>query len=180
MPGIWLTHWTIRLALTCYLAYLAGWLVARDARWPAIGRWIWTAGCGLFVLHVVCAMAFYHHWSHAAAFDKTARETQELLGFSFGGGIYFSYVFLLLWLADVLWSWLAPVSYFTRPLWIAASVHVYLLFIAANGAMVFESGPTRWGGIAGCLLLAGLGVWRWSRFSRREVRPDVSLDGHMN
>jgi len=161
MLGEELTRWTIRLALTCYVAYLAGWLVWPTrgklfAPWPLIARWIWTIGCLLFVVHVACAFHFYHNWSHAAAFEKTAAETEQLLGVRFGEGIYFSYLFTLLWVADVAWSWLRPSSMAPNTNRLQITLHAYLFFIAFNGAIVFESGPTRWAGIAACLFLASL------------------------
>ena len=154
MLGIFLTRWTIRLALLCYSAYLAGWLSwprnRQPSGWPAVARWLWTVGCGLFLLHVACAFHFYHGWSHAAAWETTADETDSQLGFRFGDGLYFSYVFGVLWVLDVLAAWLWPAA----PLALRAAVHVYLLFIAFNGAIVFESGPTRWAGLAACIILA--------------------------
>ena len=185
MTGPLLTSWTIRLALACYFAYLAGWLVARSPRWPIIARWLWTAGCALFVAHVACAFHFYHGWSHAAAWQSTADETERMLGFAFGDGIYGSYLFLIAWALDVLWLWTggsppaAAASCATSvpchrrpwgltPPW-RVVVHIFLLFIAFNGAIIFESGPTRWFGIAACLALAGLAaaartmLWRAAR-----------------
>jgi hypothetical protein len=160
MTGNLLTLWSIRLALACYVAYAAGGLVRPHSRWPQIGRWLWTIGCGLFLLHVACAMQFTHGWSHASAVQKTASETRALLGFEFGAGIYFSYLFLMVWLGDVLWSWVSPASYARRPRWIALGIHGYLLFIAANGAIVFENGPTRPLGILAGVILAGLAARR--------------------
>ena len=174
MLGVLLTSWTIRLALACYVAYLAGGLVVsasgkRSASWPSVARWIWTLGCGLFVIHVACAFHFYHDWSHAAAFEKTASETEDLLGVRFGEGIYFSYLFLVLWVADVAWSWLRPLSAAPQASWPRIALHAYLFFIAFNGAIVFESGPTRWVGIVVCLLLTGL-AWRTAYNSQCGVR----------
>jgi len=188
MPGELLTAWTIRLALACYVAYLAGWLVCRSggsaaAIWPPLARWIWTLGCGLFVFHVACAFHFYHGWSHAAAFDKTAHETEELLGFRFGEGIYFSYLFLALWIIDVaaLWWpfwWPARAGQtatgpFASP--VRISLHGYLLFIAANGAIVFESGPIRWAGLAACVFLTVLAIWE--AYNVTERRKDRATEG---
>jgi hypothetical protein len=170
MPGVLLTQWTIRLALVCFVAYLGGGLVARGPRWQRIGRWIWTLGCGLFLVHVACAFQFYHHWSHAAAWEETARQTRELMGFEFGDGIYFSYLFLVLWVGDVigLWSY-QPEALARDPLArnipsltlrvsVRGAVLAFLAFIAFNGAIVFEGGPTRWFGLAACLALAGLAI----------------------
>ena len=156
MSGELLTLWTIRLALVCYVAFVALRVTApsrHDSRALA-PRIIWTLGCGLLLVHVVCAFHFYHGWSHAAAWEKTASETDKLLGIRFGDGIYFSYAFTLLWLLDVAAMWLWPRADGAPRLFI----HAYLFFIAFNGAIVFEAGPIRWTGIAACLLLAGLAV----------------------
>jgi len=189
MFGSLLTKWTIRLSLACYVAYLAGWLWRSGPRWPAAARLIWTVSCVLFDVHVACAFHFHHHWSHAAAWRHTADRTEELMGFAFGDGIFFSYVFLGLWLFDVIWLWfLGPTLSFgtqtepgrtslggsptgsppvaARPVppsspetlqtpWWRVLVHVFLFFIAFNGAIVFESGPTRWIGI---VAVAGLAI----------------------
>src|SRR5262249_20786946 len=101
MPGSLFIAWTIRAALVCYVAYLGGWLTLRDARWLNASRWIWTIGCGLFLAHVAGAFHFVHHWSHAAAWQDTAEQTEKLIGVSFGDGIYFSYLFLVTWVLDV-------------------------------------------------------------------------------
>jgi hypothetical protein len=201
MPGDELIRWTIRLALACYTAYLAGWLIAagrgRSSRWwMHVARGLWTAGCVLFVLHVLAAFQFAHDWSPASAFEKTAVETEALLGFRFGAGIYFSYLFLLVWVADVVWLWRQPLASLAgtatsgdslpfRPAfsWSRLLVHAYLLFIAANGAIVFEAGPTRPAGIVAGVLLAGLAGWvllrqpakAW-RTSTTPVPPQFSSD----
>jgi hypothetical protein len=161
-----LTKWTIRLALACFVAYLGGWLVADSPRWQRASRWIWTVGCGLFLVHVACAFHFYHHWSHAVAWEETARQTEELMGVAFGDGIYFSYLFLVLWVVDVAGLWLmdrrAEGKGKPRPLVAAlrGSVIAFLAFIAFNGSIIFEGGPTRWFGIAACVVLAGLVIRR--------------------
>jgi hypothetical protein len=113
--GPFLTAWTIRAALVCYVAYLGGWLTVRSDRWPAMARWIWTIGCGLFLGHVACAFHFFHHWSHAAAWHDTAEQTQRLIGVAFGDGIYFSYLFLILWVFDVAWLWIAETNQAEQP-----------------------------------------------------------------
>ena len=156
MLGQLLTQWTIRLALALYVAWLAGWLCTRGPRWAVVARWLWTAGCVLFLVHVACAFQFYHHWSHAAAWEDTAEQTQALLGVAFGNGIYFSYVFLVLWVLDVLWMW--SVADPLKTPWPRVLVHLLLFFIAFNGAIVFEAGPTRPAGIVACLALAVLAI----------------------
>lgn len=181
MLGSLLTKWTIRLALACLVAYFAGQLIGRSGtsslpgETPAGGRkftllrWIWTMGCVLFVTHVACAFQFTHHWSHAHAWQHTANETQRLMGFSFGDGIYFSYLFMLLWIADVACLWLRV----TRPAWVILPVYVFLFFIAFNGAIVFEDGPTRPVGAVVVLALLPLMVWSIARNAGRLFRSRV-------
>jgi hypothetical protein len=174
MLGALLTSWTIRLALICYALYVASSLTTAGRQRPHVGRAIWTVGCGLFLGHVACAFHFYHHWSHGAAWRQTAEETEQFLGVPFGGGIYFNYLFLVLWVLDVLWLWTAGSPQFrsaasatpvpprqspstATPRW-RLGVHAFLLFIALNGAIIFEAGVTRWVGIPVSLALAGLAV----------------------
>lgn len=154
-----LTHWSIRLALLCMVARLAGNLGwSRSTWWFQASRSIWTIGCLCFVLHVVCAFHFYHDWSHARAFESTAAQTYELLGMRFGEGIYFSYAFTLLWLADVVWQWTSPASYQLRAPWLAAGWLGYMSFIAFNGAVIFEGGVTRWVGIPVTMALVAASI----------------------
>ena len=178
MLGELLTTWTIRLALACYVAAVAGWLVApRRAAWPAANRWAWTVGCGLAVLHVACAFHFFHGWSHAAAYESTADETDKVVGLRFGAGLFFNYAFILLWLADVVWMWGGPVASGQRWSWPRLVIHAYLFFIAVNGAIVFENGPTRWAGLPACLVLAGLAAQMAirSRLGRSLALPTSDL-----
>lgn len=145
MIDVLLTTWTIRLALGCYAIVLVGWLIVGERSfWPRVGRMVWSVGCLLYLLHVVCAFHFYHDWSHPNAVEHTAWATEQLLGWQFGAGVYFNYVFTLLWAADAGWWSLSPGSYMKRSCWIGA----------LNGAVVFEDGPTRWVGVVvGAVLL---------------------------
>lgn len=182
MWGTLLTHWTIRVALSLYALALAIELrpVIRKSVTPGDGStdshaqaprsaaettadlrcWLWTAACIAFLAHVACAFHFYHGWSHQSALDDTARQTRELMGVAFGRGIWFSYAFALLWVADVLWWWSSSASYQHRSTWLHGAIHGYMFFIALNGAIVFESGVTRWLGIPVTLLLAVLWLRR--------------------
>lgn len=119
-----------------------------------IMRPLWTFGCIAIVIHVIAAFHYTHHWSEADAIDSTARETEQLIGLAFGEGLYFNYLFLLVWIADVLFWWLKPERYETRPAWLEYGIHGYLFFIAFNGAVVFESGVTRIGGILAVVIFA--------------------------
>jgi hypothetical protein len=108
-PGELLTRWSVRLAMVLYVTALAIRITAgKRGAWLRVARLAWTIGCGAFVVHVICAFAFFHHWSHAAAYEETARRTEELVGISWGGGLYLNYTFTVLWTADVIFWWRNP------------------------------------------------------------------------
>jgi hypothetical protein len=152
--GELLTRWTVRVAmalmvLALVLRWRAGGLRSRLAQ----ARLAWTLGCLAFLLHVLCAFAFYHHWSHAAAFTATAEQTAALVGWKWGGGLYANYAFTLVWIADAAWWWRDPEGYEARPRWIERAVLGFLLFIAFNATVVFGQGLVRWLGLAATVLL---------------------------
>lgn len=155
----------VRIALVCY-AVVVGFLLAgcRGRRWRNLLRPIWTIGCIAIIAHVLAAFHYTHHWSHADAIESTARKTQQQLGWAVGEGVYFNYLFLLVWIADVVIWWLRPERYETRPAWLEYGIHGYLFFIAFNGAVIFESGVTRIGGTVAIVIFAVI-------LSRRQL-PD--------
>lgn len=161
MEGL-IIAWTIRLSLLCFFSSLLGWALATGSRaqTPTL-RIIWTIGFALFSAHVIAAFHFHHHWSHQAAVDETARQTEELMGFRFGLGVYFNYLFMIIWGADVAWTWFSaklPAFRWPRLVWLG-----YLVFIAFNGTAVFETGWLRAAGIAALvLLIAGIAYRRLS------------------
>lgn len=149
------TIWTIRLAVVCLYSVLILRQILPNQTFrfgkstvEVLAKYVWLAGAFLSVVHTLCAFGFFHDWSHRLAVEDTARQTDDLLGFRFGGGLYFNYLFVAIWTVDSLW-WIAnPESYETRSSWIGFAVIGYLLFIAINGTTVFESGISRWGGVA--------------------------------
>jgi hypothetical protein len=161
-----LTRNTIRLALAWYAAALILMLQLAPCDWAAAtargktARWCWTWGLGCFLVHLAMAFHYYHGWSHADAF----RHTREVSGW--GEGIFASYLFTWLWLGDVAWWWRRPEAYAARPTWINRSLHIFMLFIAFNGMVVFGSGAIRWAGIA---MFAVLGA-AWFRARRNATR----------
>ncbi|HUF62613.1 MAG TPA: hypothetical protein VMN36_11110 [Verrucomicrobiales bacterium] len=160
ISGELLTRLSIWLAVTAYAIACAGMLLRREQRvesgWIRV---VWTLGCGFFLVHVACAFGFYHEWSHADAYRATARQTAEMTGTEWGGGVYFNYLFAAFWSADALWQWSAPSSFARRPKIVAAVLHGYLFFMVFNGAFIFVRGPAKW---LGLLLCAGVAVL-WAR-----------------
>ena len=122
--GPLITILSIRVALLLFALALLGWALRLESSstggkaWRRRLRWAWTIGFGFFGIHVLSAFHFYHGWSHQAAVDDTARQTGELLGWRFGEGLYFSYLFLILWGVDALVRWRSPQEF--RPRWLVA------------------------------------------------------------
>jgi hypothetical protein len=165
--GELLTRWTVRLALCLYAATVALRLAAPDRRRAARG--LWTLGCALFLAHVACAFHSFHGWSHDHAYRETARQTREMFGVDWGGGLYFNYLFTLAWVTDAFyWWWAGLEAYDRRPRWVAGVLHLFFGFMAFNGAVVFGRGATRWVGAA---VAAGLVLFALARLRRvREGR----------
>lgn len=118
-------------------------------------------------LHVIFAFWFVHGWSHGNAVAATAKDTLEVTGNAFGGGVWFNYLFLLLWNVDGLWWWLNETSYMQRPRWVTGLIYGFLAFIAFNATVVFETGGMRAFGIAATAILIACLVYR-----RLASRPD--------
>jgi hypothetical protein len=142
----------VRLSLAWYFAAL--WLlISLRGRWPdrprlvAAARWCWTWAWLAFVVHVALAFQIVHQWSNARAI----KHTREVSGV--GEGIYVSYLFIAIWTVDVAALWLMPTRYVHRPRWVDAALHCFMLFIAFNATVVYETGLIRWAGLAGCALL---------------------------
>jgi len=151
---------TIDVSLIAYAIVLGHALLRRSSTPPVWVRTLSSIGCLLCMIHIALAMHFVHHWSHTRAVEHTAQITEELIGWRFGGGVYFNYLFVLVWFADVVWSWADPTGYGRRSRLVGVAVQLYLIFIAVNGAVVFVNGPVRWYGLGVCIVLAGLLLWK--------------------
>ncbi len=164
-----LTRTTIWLSMVAYAAGLLIFaFVGKSLKRDTTVRLLWTFACAVLLVHVVCAFHFYHRWSHAAAYLDTARQTRDVVGTNWGGGLYVNYALLIGWIADVGWWWLSGLhSYRRRPWLIVVAWHAFLIFIIFNATVIFGSGFTRWAGLVLCL---GLFAAWW-----RIVRGDNTL-----
>tara|TARA_Y100000758_G_scaffold302735_1_gene271437 strand:- start:183 stop:707 length:525 start_codon:yes stop_codon:yes gene_type:complete len=166
----YLVRWSVRVAMLLYVFALARGL--QRGREPGEndrpGRYTWTLGCLVFLVHVAAAFHFQHQWSHQLAIQHTAQEAERVFGWAFGEGIYFSYAFTLFWFLDVVWMWFNGEGRRQRARWIPVVLHVFLLTIAINGAIIFATGPVRWVG----LLMLGVLAYCW--FSGRSNPRQVS------
>jgi hypothetical protein len=156
-PGQSLTIETIRVAAAFYVLSMAAWFGRRDSS----ARLWWTLACGFYMLHVAFAFQFFHHWSHAAAYQHTASQTAQMVGVNWGGGLYFNYVFTIIWVADVVSWWRGLRIYRSRPAWITTTIHWFFAFMFFNATVVFASGFIRWFGVAATLLLGALAIRSW-------------------
>lgn len=162
---------TIRIALLCYVASSVLWLAYRNHRQiDACALWCWTIGCLFFLAHMLCGFA-YHEWSHAKVYAYTAQETQRLIGWEFGAGIYFNYLFAVVWSCDVIRRW-----WLHERTWSTVcgyAVQTYMAFIAINGTIIFKSGWIRG---AAVLALATLFVLAARRYWLAKVGDPQQAD----
>jgi hypothetical protein len=169
--GEFCTKATIWLAILAYGWGSAALLRLRGfAQAPRWIRAIWTFSCACFLAHVACAFGVYHHWSHVAAYEDTARQTRAMTGWDSGAGLYINYAFAAAWSAEVAWWLLAPASLRRRPAWLVAVWHGFYAFMIFNGTIVFGHGPVRW---LGTLIFLSLAVvcWRSRDRNPRVVNP---------
>ncbi len=168
--GELLTRITVWIALAGYGFGAAGALIARQRLiWHERARWAWTVGCLGLLAHAVCAFNYYHAWSHTEAYRETARQTAEVFGLDWGGGLFINYALVAAWTLDVIWWWGWPEYYRRRPRWFALAWHLFLIFIIFNAAVVFKNGALRWLGLGGCV---GLGILWWA------TRESTATESH--
>ena len=149
-----LTIWTVRLAVACYVArYVVAVGVADGDRNARIGRRFWTAGCLLCLAHVVCAFAFVHDWSHQQAYEHTAEQTLKVVGWDWGGGLYFNYLFTILWAADVACWWIRGKEWRAFSPQAGRAIDLFLAFIVVNATVVFGPPFWKWFGAAVVLFM---------------------------
>jgi hypothetical protein len=141
-------------------SFVRGW-----GRVAAVG---WTWACLTFLLHVAVAFHLGHDWSHANAYDHVEQQS------GFGPGIFVSYLFTLIWVADVIWLWASYRSYRRRSKWIAWSIAGFLGFVTFNATVVFGSSVVRgW-----ALFYIGVGAVGFlvDRFISRRRRNTAASD----
>jgi hypothetical protein len=166
--GELLTRATVWVALGGYTVGAALLLIARRGpEWWRSARWAWTTGCIALITHIICAYHYYHSWSHDSAYRETARQTAEVVGADWGGGLYINFALLAGWIADVCWWWRGSVRYDRHSRLLIWVWHSFLIFIIFNATVVFKTGVLRWIGLALCL---GLGIlWMATRRTARGV-----------
>jgi general stress protein CsbA len=167
--GEFLTRATIWITIAAYT--VGSVLFARShgrARWDAAVRVAWTIAVVSLIAHFICAYQFFHHWSQDSALRNTARQTEEVTGLKWSGGLFINYGLLILWIADVAWWWIGGLtSYRARPWPVIAAWHGFIIFILFNATIVFKNGMVRWVGLVICAIL----LFAWARIARQGLGP---------
>jgi len=127
-----LTIWSARTAALLYVCWIL--LLFRRQYSPA--RIVSTLALSVYLLHVWCAFEYFYQWSHAIAYRETLRQTADLFGVPWGGGIYLNYLFTAVWLADCGESWLNRRRWNARPAWAVLGLHAFLAFMWVNATVV--------------------------------------------
>ena len=156
-----LTRSTVWLSIVAYTAGCVMFARVVLDRWT---RLAWTIGCAALLAHFICAFQFVHAWSHTLAYGDTARQTAEVFGIDWGGGVFINYAVALLWAGDVVWWWIAGLSSYRRRPWLLTLIwHGFLIFIIFNATVVFGHGLTRGLGLIVSLVI----VLSWIISNRR-------------
>lgn len=125
-------------ALIAVVFWCLGWpLAIADYSDRLFPRLFWTLGGVASLVHIAIAFHLGHGWSHSAAWEHT----RQVGGY--GDGIFVNYAFALVWLADGVWVWASPRSYFARPRWLNGAIHGFLAFVVLNAAVVFGGWQSR-------------------------------------
>jgi hypothetical protein len=118
-------------------------LMRRSRRLDAWARAAWTAGIVLALAHALLAFDVVYGWSHSRAAAATMEQAADRFGWGWRGAIYVNYAFLVLWLTDVCWWWVARDAHAARPLKLEAARLAIFIVMFLNGAVVFASGTGR-------------------------------------
>lgn len=101
---------------------------------------LWTLAALALVLHVFAAFEWTHHWSWRHAVEHTTRETERVVGRSFGVELWVNFGFLGWWLVDVALRYRRGLA--ALPKWYERLVQFVWVFMFLNATVVF--GPAWW------------------------------------
>ncbi len=134
---LWVARGMVLLYLVRLTQDLAGWPCDPQRRTlrNRLLLWLWSAACGLNLLHVLLAFHYEHHWSHTEAWQHTAERTRALTGWYWGGGLWLNYLFTLCWWGDLGISLRYGLDQLSvRYKWL---LHAVMLFMLINATLVF-------------------------------------------
>ncbi|MFN5468393.1 MAG: hypothetical protein ACK5ZC_12925 [Pirellulaceae bacterium] len=156
-----LSLWAIRLAFVALFLSLWLQMAGRSATDRPVAN-LWLLGAILALAHSLGSLWSFHGGSQAAAVEATARQTEVLLGFRFGAGLYFNYLFVGLWGLDAVLRKVCPDRYHRMPRWYLLGLACFMTLIAFSALVVFKTGWIRAVG----WIATGLLTYRWWRCRR--------------
>lgn len=156
-------------AWLAFAAYVGGTVAGLRQPSGRVFRLVWLSGAVLLLVHLLTAFHFKHGWSHAAAYADTARQTREVTGLDWGGGVWLNYLLVLVWLGDAAGRLGADPS--PPPLALRRSLTAFYAFMWFNAAVVFVRNPMRWVGVLAFVLLA---VFAWRQFRSAAGAPSIA------
>ena len=121
---------------------------------------LWMLGFTAFIIHFISAFHFKYEWSHAKALELTTIQTFKTVGVSTSLGLYFNYLFTLVWLIDLSWAQLAKRSHKDRPVWINHAIHCFMAFMWFNATVIFGSVLGKLLGATAFFMLGILSIYR--------------------
>jgi hypothetical protein len=166
-----LTRVSIWITIIAFAIGFAAFALSRNRRnWDATARLAWTVACAALLAHVAFAFHFFHGWSHDDAYLETARQTENVVGLNWGGGLYINYALVIGWVLDTVCWWVLGLEVYRSRAWpLVTAWRGFLIFIIFNATVVFKTGFVRWAGLLVCLAL-GLA---WLIGARDSVAGDV-------
>jgi hypothetical protein len=146
----------VTIARAAILAATIAWALSECVRLARPDGWrtarlLWSVGAALACLHTIAALHFNYEWNQAAALEATRRQTLDVTGLDWGGGLYVNYAFVALWLVDAIASWVRPPSYALPSGAYRTVLMLIFLFMFVNSAIVFAKGVGRAVGIVAVL-----------------------------
>ena len=148
-----LTRATIWITIVAFAVGFAAFALSRNRHsWESAARLAWTVACVALLAHVAFAFNFYHAWSHDAAYRETARQTENVIGLNWGGGLYINYALIIGLVLDTIWWWIVGLEAYRYWRWpLLAAWHGFLIFIIFNATVVFKTGFVCLAGLVVCL-----------------------------
>ena len=162
-------HSDLLVSVPVWLA-LAGWFVgsfARAVSYRAVSyradncrgvgeraesvyRLAWLFGAAMIVLHILMSYGVVYEWSHRAAVEATAEESERVTGIRAGWGVYVNFLFAAVWLGYSL------AMVYDRRRWpgVDRAVFWFTTVIVVSSTVIFEGGAVRWLSVIGFVLLA--------------------------
>lgn len=164
--GRWWMIWTVRVAVAFYLARLLLFLRQSPPRRPGFAESLfWSVGCLFYFAHVALAFQFEHAWSHGAALDHTAQETERVTGIARGEGIWVNYLFTIVWAGDAARLWIARRRGRHTDMRLDLAIQSIFGFIVFNATVVFGPPVYRYLAVPVGLLLC------WAIWNRTDAIP---------